>query len=94
MRQIEPFTIWTEEGNKTAEYFDLAGSGDDYKSSATSYYRLFSSSGTDEQGNLMVGEIIKSGYVSILPQDYAQWDGSNEWIINWTANKLGLIFVQ
>jgi len=94
MKQIEPFTIWTEDGNKVAQYFDLVGSGDDYKSSATSYYRLLTSSGVDEQGNFIVGEVIKSGYVSIVGDDYLQWNGSNDWIVDWTANKLGLIFVQ
>jgi len=94
MKQIQPLTIWTEEGNKIAEYFDLIGSGDDYKLSATSYYRLFTADTVDEQGNSIPGVLIRSGYVSIFGDDYAQWDGSNEWIINWTANKLGLIFVQ
>jgi hypothetical protein len=57
---------------------------------ASFYYQLLASDTTVEpatetqlaQGNLTLG-----------PDEYATWDGSNEWIMDWAAEQLNLTFV-
>jgi hypothetical protein len=36
------------------------------------------------------GSVLAEGNISLDDEDYASWDGTNDWIMNWVANKLSL----
>lgn len=93
MAQIQPISIWTEKGNKTAEYLEVRGSGDDYKSMASNYFELRTASTVGENDEVILGDIIRSGNVPIVGQDYQNWDGSNEWILSWVAGQIGVVII-
>lgn len=92
MPQIQPFSLWTDKGTKTAEFLEVRGAGDDYETTASNYYALCTLV-IGEEGETLPGEIVASGNVPISAEDYALWDGSNEWIIQWVASKLGVVLL-
>lgn len=89
-KAIEPVSIWTNGTSQNANLFSMISISDNLLDSATFYYQLLASDTTTEpptetqlaQGNLTLG-----------PSEYAAWDGSNDWIMNWAANQLNLTFV-
>ena len=89
MPQIQPFSLWTDKGTKTAEFLDVLGASDDYKSTASNYYALRTLV-IGEEGETLPGEVVASGNIPISGEDYALWNGSNEWIVQWVAAKLGV----
>lgn len=95
-KQIEPVTIWTNGVSKTAEYLQVTGINDNYESSATNYWALFTKVTTD--GVDSQGEQVAQGNLTIDGQDYINWGDQpamaiNAWIYNWSADKLNITIV-
>ena len=95
-KQISPVTIWTNGTSKVAEYLQVTGINDNYESSATNYWQLFTkvtTEGVDSQG-----EQVAQGNLTIDGQDYINWGDQpamaiNAWIYQWSADKLNLVII-
>ena len=93
-KQIEPVTIWSNGESKVAEYLQVIGINDNYESSATNYWQLFTKV-VDSEGVESKGEAVAQGNLTISGQDYINWGDQpamaiNEWIYDWSADKLNL----
>ena len=89
MKQIQPLTIWTNGTSKVAEYLQVTGINDNYESSATNYWALFTMV-TDPEGVESAGEQVSQGNLTISGQDYINWGNQpamaiNAWIYDWVA---------
>lgn len=93
MAQIQPISIWTEKGTKVAEELIVRGAGDDYSTMASNYFELRTASTVGENDQVILGEIIRSGNIPIVGQDYQDWTGSNEWILGWVAGQIGVVLI-
>jgi hypothetical protein len=96
-KQIEPITIWANGVSKEAEFFQVTGINDNYESSATNYWQLFTKV-VDAEGVESQGEQVAQGNLTIDGQDYINWGDQpamaiNEWIYNWSADKLNLVIL-
>jgi len=89
-KAINPVSIWSNGKSKNANLFSMISISDNLLDTASFYYQLLASDTTVEpatetqlaQGNLTLG-----------PDEYSTWDGSNEWIMDWAAEQLNLTFV-
>jgi hypothetical protein len=97
MKQIEPIQIWTNGILKTAEYLQVTGINDNYESSATNYWALFTLV-TDAEGNEVAGEQVAQGNLTISGQDYINWGDQpamaiNAWIYDWVAEQINVVII-
>ena len=84
-KQIEPIDIWVNGQTKTGVNFSVTCINDNYDNSATNYWQILDAD----------GQQIASSNLTIDGQDYIDWGDQpamaiNEWIYNWSADKLGL----
>lgn len=89
-KAINPVSIWSNGKSENANLFSMISISDNLLDTASFYYQLLASDTTVEpatetqlaQGNLTLG-----------PDEYSTWDGSNNWIMDWAAEQLNLTFV-
>jgi hypothetical protein len=83
MKQIQPFQIWVNGGQQTANLFSLIIINDNLSNSAIFYWQLLDADASKlADGNLTMGE----------PQ-YDQWGTSsdvNQWAYEWAATQLNI----
>lgn len=96
-KQIEPVTLWVNGESKVAEYLQVTGINDNYESSATNYWQLFTKV-VDAEGVESQGESVAQGNLSIQGAEYVEWGDVpamqiNAWIYNWVANELNLTII-
>ena len=96
-KKIEPVQIWVNGESKVAEYFSVTCINDNYESSATNYWALFTKV-VDEEGVESQGEQVSQGNLTISGQDYINWGDQpamqiNAWIYNWSAEQLNLTII-
>jgi len=92
MKQIQPVQIWTNGILKTAEFLQVTGINDNYESSATNYWALFTK--VDESA----GKQIAQGNLTINGADYIEWGdvpamSVNAWIYDWTAEQINVVIL-
>ena len=80
-----------------AEYLKVTGINDNYESSSTNSWALFTKI-QDVDGNDVVGEQVAQGNLTISGQEYIDWGNQpamaiNTWIYNWVANELNLVIL-
>ena len=97
MKQIEPVQIWTNGILKTAEFLQVTGINDNYESSATNYFALFTKV-TDAEGVESAGEQVAQGNLTISGADYIEWGdvpamSINAWIYDWTAEQINVVIL-
>jgi hypothetical protein len=97
MKQIQPVQIWTNGILKTAEFLQVTGINDNYESSATNYFALFTKV-TDPEGNESAGEQVAQGNLTISGADYIEWGdvpamSVNAWIYDWTAEQINVVIL-
>jgi len=97
MKQIEPVQIWTNGNLKTAEFLQVTGINDNYESSATNYWALFTKV-TDAEGVESAGEQVAQGNLTISGADYIEWGdvpamSVNAWIYDWTAEQINVVIL-
>ena len=95
-KQISPVNVWVNGESKQAEYFQVTGINDNYESSATNYWALFTKVTTD--GVDSMGEQVSQGNLTINSEDYILWGDQpamaiNAWIYNWSAEQLNLTII-
>ncbi len=103
MKQIEPVQIWTNGILKTAEFLQVTGINDNYESSATNYWALFTKviemRGINEDLPVEVaGELIAQGNTTISGESYVEWGdvpamSINAWIYDWTAEQINVVIL-
>jgi hypothetical protein len=96
-KQIEPVQIWVNGVSKTAEFFQVTGINDNYQSSATNYWQLFTKV-VNAEGVEVQGEQVSQGNLTIDGQDYINWGDQpamaiNAWIYQWCADQLNLTII-
>jgi len=89
-KAITPVAIWANGESKSANVFNMVSIQDDLSTSATFYYQLMES---DPEAEPTVSVQLAQGNLTLGGEDYPTWDGSNEWIMDWAAEKLNLTFV-
>jgi hypothetical protein len=97
MKQIEPVQIWTNGTLKTAEFLQVTGINDNYESSATNYWALFTLV-TDAEGVESAGEQVAQGNLTISGADYIEWGdvpamSVNAWIYDWVAEQINVVIL-
>ena len=92
MKSIQSVSVWYNGEEKQATILNASIIADDMATSATFYYQLMESS-QDEEGNLVVGQGLASGNVSMSGDDYQNWDDSNNAAYSFIAGKLNLTIV-
>jgi hypothetical protein len=96
-KQIQPQQVWVNGESKVAEYLQVTGINDNYESSATNYWALFTKV-VDAEGVESMGEQVAQGNSVIQGQDYTDWGDQpamqiNAWIYNWVAEQLNLTII-
>jgi hypothetical protein len=96
-KQISPLTVWVNGESKSAEYFQVTCINDNYESSATNYWALFTKV-VDAEGVESMGEQVAQGNLTISGEEYVAWGDQpamaiNAWIYNWSAEKLNLTII-
>lgn len=96
-KQIQPVNVWVNGEVKVAEYLQVTGINDNYESSATNYWQMFTMV-VDAEGVESVGEAVSQGNCTISGQDYINWGDQpamdiNTWIYNWVASQLNLVIL-
>lgn len=98
-KAIEPVSIWTNGQTDEAVVFNLISVNDNLQNSATFYYSLLGAAPVTqsevavEPTPAMGGATLTQGNLTLGPDQYPEWDGSNAWILDWAAEQLNLTFV-
>jgi len=93
MKVIEPVQVWQSGQNVDANIFNLAIVNDNLSTSATLYYQLGSAVLPFTEGDSVTW--LQAGNLTISGQEYIDWNNQpnvNEWIYEWAATQLNLIF--
>jgi len=98
-KTINPVSIWTNGQTDEAVVLNLISVNDNLQNSATFYYSLLGAApvttlteGANEPINAMGGATLTQGNLTLGPDQYPEWDGSNAWILDWAAAQLNLTF--
>ena len=96
-KQIEPVTLWVNGESKVAEYFSVICINDNYESSATNYWAMYTKV-VDAEGLESQGEQLAQGNLTISGAEYIAWGDQpamaiNAWIYNWSADQLNLVII-
>ena len=96
-KQIAPVTVWVNGVSKQAEYLQVTGINDNYESSATNYWQIFTKI-VDEEGVESIGEAVSQGNLTISGEQYVEWGdvpamSVNAWIYDWVAEQLNLTII-
>ena len=96
-KKISPVNVWVNGQSKEAQYLQVTGINDNYESSATNYWQMFTMN-VDAEGVESVGEAVAQGNLTIDGAEYVAWGDQpamaiNEWIYNWVAEQLNLEIV-
>jgi hypothetical protein len=96
-KKIEPQQVWVNGESKVAEFFSVTCINDNYESSATNYWALFTKV-VDAEGVESQGEQVAQGNLTIQGEEYVAWGDQpamaiNAWIYNWSADKLNLTII-
>lgn len=101
-KAINPVAIWTNGQSEEAVTLNLISIADNLQNSATFYYSLLAATivpetvsenadltPTPSEGS---GAQLAQGNLTLGPDEYSTWNGSNDWIMDWAAEKLNLTF--
>lgn len=96
-KKISPITVWVNGTSKEAQYLQVTGINDNYESSATNYWQMFTMN-VDAEGVESMGEAVAQGNLTIDGADYIEWGdvpamSVNAWIYDWVAEQLNLELV-
>lgn len=87
MKKIEPIQIWQNGQQVEATYFAAVSQSDNLKDAASFQYTLYA-------GQDSPSVSVASGGFAMGGEDYANWDGSNDYPYVWLAEKLNLTIVS
>ena len=96
-KKIAPINVWVNGTSKEAQYLQVTGINDNYESSATNYWQMFTMV-VDAEGVESMGEAVAQGNLTIDGEEYIEWGdvpamSVNAWIYDWVAEQLNLTIV-
>ena len=96
-KKISPVNVWVNGTSKEAQYLQVTGINDNYESSATNYWQMFTMN-VDADGVESMGEAVAQGNLTIQGAEYVAWGDQpamqvNAWIYNWVAEQLNLTII-
>ena len=96
-KQISPINVWVNGTSKEAQYLQVTGINDNYESSATNYWQMFTMV-VDAEGVESMGEAVAQGNLTIDGEEYVEWGdvpamSVNAWIYDWVAEQLNLTII-
>lgn len=91
MKQIEAVQIWTNGVNKTAEFLNSYGIQVTLGVSAKFWWGLYTKV-VDSEGNEVAGEVIASGNLDMIGDDYQDWQ-QDIFAWDWVASQLNLVIL-
>ena len=96
-KKIAPINVWVNGEVKIAQYLQVTGINDNYESSATNYWQMFTMV-VDAEGIESMGEAVAQGNLTIDGESYVDWGDQpamaiNDWIYNWVAEQLNLTII-
>ena len=89
-KAINPVSIWSNGQSQNANVFSMVSISDNLLDTASFYYQLLAVDATQEQPTQ---NQLAQGNLTLGPDEYPNWDGSNDWVMNWGAEQLNLTFV-
>lgn len=96
-KQIQPVSIWTPSGVKSAVQLSAIIINDNLSNSASFYYELKAADVTtqDAQGDDVVtpGVVLQNGNCSMGGVDYTNWDDSNDGAYEFVADSINVTLV-
>ena len=97
-KKISPVNVWVNGTSKSAQYLQVTGINDNYESSATNYWQMFTMV-VDDEGVESMGEAVAQGNLTIDGEEYVEWGdvpamSVNAWIYNWVAEQLNLTIIS
>jgi hypothetical protein len=97
MKEILPQSVWLNGVEYSAQYLQCTGTYDNYESSATVYFQLYTMF-VDDNNNKTPDQQVAGGYQYIQGQDYIDWGNVpamsvNDWIYNWTAQQINVTII-
>ena len=96
-KKISPINVWVNGQSKSAQYLQVTGINDNYESSATNYWQMFTMN-VDAEGIESMGEAVAQGNLTIDGEEYIEWGdvpamSVNAWIYDWVAEQLNLTII-
>ena len=96
-KKISPINVWVNGTSKEAQYLQVTGINDNYESSATNYWQMFTMV-VDAEGVESMGEAVAQGNLTIDGEEYVEWGdvpamSVNAWIYDWVAEQLNLTII-
>jgi hypothetical protein len=96
-KKISPINVWVNGTSKSAQYLQVTGINDNYESSATNYWQMFTMN-VDAEGVETQGEAVAQGNLTIDGASYVDWGNQpamaiNDWIYDWVAEQLNLTII-
>lgn len=89
-RAIQPVTCWYNGQTEYANVFSMIAISDNLIDTAVFYYQLLKSNTTVDPATEIQ---LAQGNLTLGADEYSNWDGSNDWIMNWAASQLNLVFL-
>lgn len=89
---IQPVQSWANGKITELNIVDIYGTIDNYvdgqDGKTTVYWNIGNQTPVQPSG--VVNTFVQSGNFDLQGEEYASWDGTNEWVINWALQKLNL----
>jgi len=93
MKKIQPVTAWKNGEQLEANLLNAIIINDNLQSSCSFYYSLCASGEGTEAMPLIIGQVVAEGNITMIGQDYIDWDNSNEAAYVYIAKKLNLTLI-
>jgi len=93
MKQIEPITIWKNGESQEANLLNAYIINDNLQSSCAFYYSLNASGDGTEVIPLIIGQTLAEGNILMDGENYLNWDGNNDFVFTYIAEKLNLTLI-
>lgn len=96
MYNIQPLTIWVNGKNETVTKFNTYSVEDNLQNGDTGIAKFCWLLGVpvfDENNNESGVNWIASGNITMQGEDYANWNGSNEYAIEYVATEIGVSLI-
>ena len=95
IKDINVVQVWNEGKIYNCNKYECYGTGDNYTNGiagiANNYYAL-GVTVFDELGQVTGINWVIKGNVAMTGEAYANWDGTNEAVVDWVAEQLGLTY--
>jgi hypothetical protein len=93
MKKIEPVSIWKNGESQEANLLNAYIINDNLQSSCSFYYSLCASGEGTEAMPLVIGQTLAEGNILMDGENYLNWDGNNDFVFTYIAEKLNLTLI-